>query len=92
MDTKMGTALLPAPISPRTNNEVMALTAQDSMNMVMTALHNPPLPVPPIPVRTFLARRVSRMTMIGVRQMLSENQIERYGMPAQSCLINSVDW
>ena len=46
----------------------------------------------PIAVRTFLARRVSRMTMIGVRQMLSENQIERYGMPAQSCLINSVDW
>ena len=88
----MGTALLPAPISPRTNNEVTALMAQDSMNMVLTALHNPPLPVSPIAVRKFLACRVSRMTVIRVRRTLSESEIERYGMLAQSYLTNSVDW
>ena len=84
MSMKMFRALPPAPIIARTNTEITEYMAQDSMNMVTMALHNPPLPVPPMAVRTPLACRVSRMTIIRVRMMLSESEIEKYGTADQA--------
>ena len=52
MGKKMSIASFPSPSSPRTNTEVTALIGQDSTKMVTMALHNPPLPVSPMAVRT----------------------------------------
>ena len=76
--------------STRANNEVTALMAQDSMNMVTMALHNPPVPAPPMAVRMFLVCRTSRITIIRVRRMLSGSEIEKYGIVAQSLLSSCV--
>ena len=83
---------LPALINTRTNNEFTVKRVQDSMNMVAMALHNPPLPVPPKAIRMFLARRMSRMTIIRVRTTLSESEIEMYGTVDLSLLVGSEDW
>ena len=53
------------------------------MNIVTLALYNPPLSVPPMTVRTFLAYRMSLMTIMRVRRTLSESEIEKYGIVAQ---------
>ena len=92
MVTKMSKAPLARPTSTRTNAEFTAKRVQDSMNMVTMALHNPPLPVPPMAVRTFLVCRTSRMTIIMVRMMLSEREIEKYGMVDQSLPVGFKDW
>ena len=89
---KKGKDPFPPPITPRTNTEVTALMAKDSMNMVTMALHNPPLPVSPITARTPLACRMSRTTIMRVSITLSESEIEKYGMPAHSKLVSCVDW
>ena len=67
------------------------LIAQDSTNIVTMALHDPPIPAPPMAVQTFLVCRTSRMTIIRVRRMLSESEIEKYGTVAQS-LLSWVFW
>jgi len=65
--------------APMTNNEVTVKRAQDSMSMVEIVLYNLPIPASgPVAVRTFLACRMSRMTIIRVRRTLSETEIERY--------------
>ena len=53
---------------------------------MMIALHNPPTPVVPVAVRTSLACRTSRTTIMRVRRTLSETEIERYGRPNQKWL------
>ena len=50
------------------------------MNMVTMASHNPQIPVIPMAMRTLLVCRTSRMTIIRVRKMLSEIEIDRYGI------------
>ena len=92
MGKKMSIASFPAPNSPRTNTEVTALIGQDPTKMVTMAVHNPPLPIPPMAVRTPLACRVSRMTIIRVRRTLSESEIEKYGMAAQGFVVGPVAW
>ena len=87
MGKKASMASFPAPNSPRSNNEVTELMAQDSMNMVAMALHNLPLPIPPMAVRTPLACRISRMTIMRVRRTLSESETEKYGMADQAIVV-----
>ena len=73
---KFTMGLWPAPHGPMTNNELTAKIAQDSTSMVTTALYNPQIPVIPRAVRVFLVCTVSRMTIMRVRRMLSESEIE----------------
>ena len=80
------------PMRTRTNNEFKAKRAHDSMNMVTIALHNPPLPLPPMALRMLLACRRSRMTIITVRMTLSEREIDKYGTPDHSLVVSSVVW
>ena len=52
------------------------------MSMVTTALYNPVTPVEvPIAFRMFLLCRMSRPTIIRVRRILREIEIEKYGTP-----------
>jgi len=52
------------------------------MSMVETALYSPLIPAAdPVAARMFLPCRASRTTIIRVRRMLSETEIERYGTP-----------
>jgi len=68
--------------APMTNNELMVKRAQDSMNMVEIVLYNLPIPArDPVAVRRFLPYRMSRMTIIRVRRILSAAEIERYTTP-----------
>jgi len=68
--------------APITNVEVTVKRAQDSMNMVEIVLYNLLIPARvPVAVRTFLACRMSRMTIIRVRRTLSETEIERCTTP-----------
>ena len=64
---------------PRTNNELTAKRVEDSTSMVTIALDNPPIPVIPRAARVSLARRMSRMTIMRVRMILSESEIVKYG-------------
>ena len=70
---------------PMTNNEVTAKRADDSMSMVAIVLYSPPIPpVDPVTARTFFPCRMSRTTIMRVRMMLSESEIERYGRVDQT--------
>ena len=81
MGKKMSAAWFPAPRGTTNNNELTAESAQDSMSMVTMAAHNPPIPAIPMAVRVFLACRMSRMTIMKVRRILSAIEIEKYGRP-----------
>ena len=81
MAKKVLAAPFPAAHGTMNNNELAAYRAQDSMSMVIMALHNPPIPVTPRAFRVFLAPRVSRMTIMSVRRMFSEVEIDRCGSP-----------
>ena len=85
-------APLPAPISPRTNTEVTALMAQDSTNMVMMALHNPPLLIPPHGSPNAPGVQGEPDDDHRGRRTLSESEIEEYGMPAQAIVVGPVAW
>ena len=64
-------------IGPMTNNALTAKRAEDSMSMVAIVLYNPLIPAEdPVAMRTFLPCRMSRMTIMRVRRMLSEREIE----------------
>jgi len=68
--------------APTTNIELTVKRAQDSINMVETVLCNLLIPArDPVAMRTFLACRMSRMTIIRVRRTLSETETERYAIP-----------
>ena len=84
--------LFPAPHGPITNNELTALIAQDSMSMVTMALHNPPIPVSPVEVRTFFVYTMRRVTIKRVRRASSESEIERYGIADHMLPVTSVFW
>ena len=59
------------------NNELTAKRAQDSMSIVAMALYNLPSPDgDPGTANIFLPHRTSRMTIMRVRMMLSESEIE----------------
>ena len=66
----------PAANGPMTSNEFTVKRAQDSMNIVITALHNPPIPVIPRALRVLLACRTSRVMIMRVRRMLKESETE----------------
>ena len=89
---KMSEALFPALDGPRTNNELTAYRAEDSMSMVTMTLYNPLIPLFPVEVRTFLVWRMSRMTIMRVRRTLSDSAIEKYGSPNQTPPVNSAVW
>jgi len=77
-----GLLLLALTNATTTTNELAVKRAQDSINMVETVLYNPVIPAAdPVAARMFLPCRASRMTIIKVRRILSETEIERYGMP-----------
>ena len=62
------------------NNELVAYSAEDSMSMVAMVLYNLLiLGGDPIIAQIFLSCRTSRMTIIRVRRMLSETEVERLG-------------
>ena len=93
----MSAAGFAAPNSPMTNNELTANRAQDSTSIVIMALYNPPIP-PGVPrtARTALQCKTSRMTIMRVRRMLSETEIEKYGSPrlvtVGTRVANPKDW
>ena len=89
---KMSEALFPALDGPRTNNELTAYRAEDSMSMVTMTLYNPLIPLSPVEVRMFLVWRMSRMTIMRVRRTLSDSAIEKYGRPNQTPPVNSAVW
>ena len=71
---------LPAPIGPMTSNEVTANKAEDSISMAAIALYNPPIPaVDSVATGNLLPCKISRTTIMSVRRMLSETEIEKYG-------------
>jgi len=81
-------ALLSAAHVPMTTNELTAKRAEDSMSMVATATYNPPNPTrDPVAARTFLPYRTSRTTIMRVRRMLSESEIEMYGRVDQGLIL-----
>ena len=52
------------------------------MSTVMMVLYNPLAPAgAPMAFRMFLLCRMSRDTIMSVRRMLSESEIEKYGTP-----------
>ena len=56
--------------------------AEDSMSMVTMALYNPVAPEgASMAVRIFLLCKTSRITIMSVRRMLSEREMEKYGRP-----------
>jgi len=66
-----------APRGMMTNNELTAKRADDSTSMVMVVLYNPLIPVgDPMAARILLPRRTRRTTIMRVRRMLSESEIE----------------
>ena len=78
MGGKTFPTLLPAAHSPISNNAFTEKRAEDSMNMVAMILYN--LLVSdgdPVAVRSVLPCRTSRVTIIRVRRMLSETEIDR---------------
>ena len=55
------------------------------MSMVTIVLYNPLIPLAdPVAARTFFPCRMSRTTIMRVRIMLSESEIERYGIEGQT--------
>ena len=77
-------------ITPMTNNELTAKRAEDSMSMVAIVLYNPLIPTgDPVAARTSLPWRTSRTTIMRVRRMLSESEIEMYGRVDRDTTDNS---
>ena len=89
---KISAALFPALDGPRTNNELTAYRAEDSMSMVTITLYNPLFPVSPMEVRMSLECRTSRTVIMRVRRTLSDSEIEKYGRPNQTPPVNSAVW
>ena len=52
--------------------------------MATMALDDPPIPLMPIAVRMLLVCKMSRVTIMRVRRMLSESEIEKYEIPNQA--------
>jgi len=64
---------------PITNTELTVNSAEDSTSMVATDLYNPSiLGEDPMPARTFLLYRTSRMTIMEVRITLRASESEIY--------------
>jgi len=77
-------------ITPMTNTELTAKRADDSMSMVAMVLYSPLIPTgDPVAARTFLPCRTSRTTIMRVRRMLSDNEIEMYGRVERDTTDNS---
>ena len=80
-------AVLLAAHVPITSSELTAKRAEDSMSMVAMDLYNLPTPVGvPIAARTLLPYRTSWTTIIKVRRMLSESEIEMNGRVDQGLI------
>ena len=58
----------------------------------MIALDRPPIPVIPRAVRVFLACRTSRMTIMRVRRVLSDSDIEKYERLDQKAAFTNEYW
>ena len=89
---KMFAALFPALDGPRTNNELTAYRAEDSMSMVTMTMYNPLIPPFPVEVRMLLVCKMSRTTIMRVRRMLSDSEIEKYGRPNQTPPVKFAVW
>ena len=75
----MFTAEVEVPHDTAANNKLAEKRAEDSTNMVATALYSSPIPSgDPVAVRIFLPWRTSRMTIMRVTITLSESEIEKY--------------
>ena len=80
-----------APAVAMYNSEVTAKRADDSMSMVAMVLYNSLIPAgDPVAARTFLPCRTSWTTIMRVRRVLSETEIEKYRMLDKRSLIFSL--